>query len=335
MNYQETAYEDFPAPEPASMRSGADRLVGMGEFLTKPEWIDPVDLECTECGQTYSARRWQTNSRFPGKPVIHVVGGGRCPECWRKVREEEERQAEAQRQLKIAGSRRAMRLNCGIPSKYQDQDFSTFIHTGDRARYHTAFEAAWAYAEGFPLEARGRGYRSLVFFSHNSWGVGKTHLCAAIAHRILDRWNGPLDYGCPVRMISEYDLLSRITASYNYSPEERQLRQSEDDIIREMMAVPLLIIDDVAKRRVRDLRFVQRILFSIIDARDNAMRPIVMTANVDAEGLGLYLGGVDPWDPRGQDGDQATLDRLIGMCDGRFVQLEGKSYRRERGGGSG
>jgi len=168
----------------------------------------------------------------------------------------------------------------------------------------------------------------MVMFSEASWGVGKTHLAGAIAHRILDRWQGD-PFMCPVLFVSEPDILLQITATYNFNLEEKQTRESESDIINRLIAVPLLIIDDVGKRKVSDLRFVQRIHFSIIDGRYKKLKPIVLTANLDSEGLGRYLGGINPAEARTDGVDEATLDRLIEMCGGQFDKMDGKSYRRK------
>ena len=64
---------------------------------------------------------------------------------------------------------------------------------------------------------------------------------------------------------------------------------------------------------------MQRVLFSIIDGRYKAMRPMVVTANLSPEGLKLYLGG---------GGDEASFDRLWEMVKGKFIKIEGESYRR-------
>ncbi|MDD5475472.1 MAG: ATP-binding protein [Syntrophales bacterium] len=312
----------------------------LGEALGRLEKLDPAEVACKECGESYMAERYNWPVRVPREDYpqytkivyeTRIVGGGLCPNCQQAKAEERRKLEEAARIAEFAGVRRKARLACGIEAKYQDQDFSTFKTDGLAEDIQRAYKRAWEYAEGFPIEEGGKGYQSLVLFSANSWGVGKTHLAGAIAHRVLDRWTGEPP-SCPVRFISEPELLLRITATYNYSPEEKPYRECESDIINSLIAVPLLIIDDVGKRKAQDLRFVQRIHFSIIDGRYKRMRPVVLTANLDSEGLGRYLGGVNPSGAQDFHGaDEATLDRLIEMCRGRFNQIEGKSYRRYPG----
>lgn len=241
-----------------------------------------------------------------------VLGMGYCPKCVKRIDEEEKAREQAFKDNETMRQRRRWRLSCGIPPKFMNKDFSTF----DRTRQDKAFKVCWDYAEGYPFDKL-RGYESLLLFSEHSWGVGKTHLACAIGHRILDRWGGE-DISCPVLFVSEPDLYTRLQASYGFSGNGK--RESEADIIRQLTRVRLLILDDVGKRRVADPKFVQRIMFSIIDGRYREMLPMVITANLNPEGLETYLGG-------GQ-GDEASTDRLVEMCSKAFWQIEGDSYRK-------
>ena len=81
----------------------------------------------------------------------------------------------------------------------------------------------------------------------------------------------------------------------------------------------MLIIDDLGKVQRRDMEFVRRTLYAIINRRYDALLPVVITTNKDADGLKNYLGN---------DAEQATFDRIIGMTQGKFIQVKGQSYRR-------
>jgi hypothetical protein len=249
---------------------------------------------------------------------------GLCRPCINeKIAEEEElyRMAEDAR---IARQRRTWRENCGIPLKYLNEDFGTF----DQERpgnVKVAYKRCLAYALSFPLDYSAyvregnEAYPSLLLFSTDVWRIGKTHLAAAIGHEILNRWKGE-DIICPVEFISEPDLYRRIQATYSYSQEEKQYRESEDDIIRNMIYRPLLILDDVGKEKRTDPRFVQRTLFAIIDGRNKNLRPMVVTSNMGVDALKRYLGAND---------DEANFKRLWEMCNGKFIKLTGESYRRK------
>ncbi len=269
---------------------------------------------CRGCHEEYEAKI----SSLMG--VQYVIGVGYCPKCQKKRVKEEKEREEAERQAEIAKTRLQWRQNCGIPLKFMNEEFGTF----DKSRQVKAYEKCLAYAKNFPLTGY-RGYPSLLLYSDKSWGIGKSHLACSIGHNILNRWNGE-DIVCPIHFTTEPDLLMRIYATYNYTLEEKQYRESETDIINRLISVPLLILDDIGKRRTHDPRFVQRIMFALIDGRYRAMKPMVITANLTPERLKVYLGG-------GQ-GDEASYDRLLEMCGGgkglKFFCLEGESYRRRK-----
>jgi len=264
---------------------------------------------CKECGVEYDYKIYDIMGTSIASGVPY------CPDCRLKKEEEEE----ARRQAQIAHKRKLWRDNCGIPPKFMNQEFGTLDLDRPVQGLKLAYKRCLAYAEKYPLDDSYLGYPSLIIFSENSWGVGKTHLACAIAHKILNRWDGePIP--CPVKYISEVDLFYRIQASYSSNSEDRKYLPGESDIINELIAKRLLIIDDVGKRRVQDPRFVQRIYFAIIDGRYRSRRPIVITSNLNPKKLQKYLGGGH---------DSASFDRLMEMCQGKALKLEGESYRRK------
>ncbi len=275
--------------------------------------LAPVQCDCRWCGQPMMADRYQVAG--------NIRTYATCDKCRQDAEKARRQQEENDRLEIVALDREQFRKVCGITPKFQGVRFDTYDLEGLSNQLVKAKEKAVNYAENFPLETKGSGFESLILFSESSWGTGKTHLACSIAHRILDRWMGKPEY-CPVKFISEPDLFMSITATYNYTLEERARMPSETDIIRRLIAVPLLIIDDMGKRKPTDPRFVQRILFSIINGRYDYEKPLVLTANLNPDGLGAYLGG--------GDGDEAILDRLIGMCGGSFLRMDGKSKRRVR-----
>lgn len=248
-----------------------------------------------------------------------------CRECSDLITEQERQAEEAQKLAEIAAQRRQWRENCGIDIRYMFTDFSTFGQNrpGNIAEI---YRKCVDYADKFPVvydtwrRRTGKAYPSLLLFSTGVWGNGKTHLVSSIAHRILDRWNGE-KIASPVRLISEPEIYERIQQTYSYSYEERERKLSEQDIIDQLARVRLLIIDDIGKTPRRDMDFVRRTMFTIINKRYKALLPVVITTNKDKEGLRDYLGNNE---------DEATLDRIIEMTEGRFLQVKGTSYRRER-----
>jgi len=263
---------------------------------------------CRKCQQKYEPSYYDIMG-------LHLLrGDGYCLTCAQQVYEEMEAREEAARLAEIAGIRRKRRESSGIPPKFMDSDFSAF----EKGWQDKALKLAVAYAENFPIDRYPRGYRSLYLWSTESWGVGKTHLSAAICHRIYDRWDGTGNKGCPrIIFLSEPELFRRIQATYSFSREESQLRESEDDIIKSIVYADLEVLDDVGKEKRADPRFIQRTIYSIIDGRYKQQLPLILTANLDPNGLKEHL-------------ESASFDRVWELIEGKSVRMDGQSYRRRQ-----
>ncbi len=234
-----------------------------------------------------------------------------CPDCSAKYKAEEEAKEKLLEKRVIDDARLYGLGISGIPPKFMGCSFNTF----DKSWQDKALAFCKKYADDFPVDKRPLDYHSLYLWSQQSWGVGKTHLSCAIAHRIFERWTGG-NRGCPrIYFVSESDLFRQIQATYSFNREEAQTRDSEDDIIRKLTCCDLLILDDVGKERRSDARFIQRTLFGLIDGRYKLQLPMILTANVNADGLKAHLEG-------------ASFDRFFEMIGGKSVCMDGDSYRR-------
>jgi DNA replication protein DnaC len=293
-----------------------------------------VKQKCTDCGIEYTAVHYDMLG------VREVDSShGRCKKHQEEFALKAFQEEEAIRLSEVARVRKEWRDKSGIPLKFMTQEFATFDKKvgGNIAKI---LKVCVDYAEGYPITYREhilstkQSYRSLVLFSTlDMVGIGKTHLVCSIGHRILNRWNGeglsilevsqtdcrPIKWRCslrnPVQFVSEYELYRNIQGTYNYTLEEKQHMDSETDIINSLVGRDLLILDDIGKEPRKDMDFVQRILFAIIDGRYKSLRPIVLTTNKTPEELNIYLG-------------DASFDRLYEMTGGVFQKMTGKSYRR-------
>jgi DNA replication protein DnaC len=272
--------------------------------------LEPAEVPCMKCGNKFLSARWQIGN------VIKRIS--LCPECNSKLVEETKNQEQSEREEYLVASREKFRRICGILPRFSSSNFSNFKLDSDNHGIANAYRKTKEYADTFPVASGGRGFNSIILFSENSWGVGKTHLAVSIAQTIIDRWNGT-PMSCPIQFVTEPQLLLNITSTYNYSPEEKTYRDTEEKIIQKAIRVPLLIIDDLGKRTPSNPEFVRRIMFSIIDGRYSNNLPLVLTTNMSPEALRLYLGGGK---------DESCIDRLIEMCRGSFLRLDGKSRRR-------
>lgn len=266
----------------------------------------PETRTCIKCSKEYEPKYWEVLS------IKILRGQGNCPDCCHKMLEEEEAKEKARLEAEISQSRRIRISESGIPPKFLRENFTTF----DKGWQDKALVFCKKYAKEFPIDKRPIGYRSLYLWSSKSWGVGKTHLSCAIAMDIFNRWKGDIR-GCPmIIFVSESDLFRRIQATYSFTREEERYRDSEDDILRKLTGCDLLILDDVGKERRSDPRFVQRTLFGIIDGRYKAQLPVILTANVNGDGLKSHL-------------EDASFDRFYEMISGESACMDGQSYRRK------
>ncbi len=199
--------------------------------------------------------------------------------------------------------------NSGVPLRYRGKAFADF-----KVNKHNklAFDNCQEYVEGFPMRLPIE-YYSLGLFSKRVWGVGKTHLVCAIVKRLIERCQNIN----PVLYVTEPDMLGRIRKTYNH----RDGEETEDEVMRRLSTVPLLIVDDVGKEEVADPRFVQRVWFSIINTRYDNLLPVVITANLDPDDIAYHLGG--------SKNNEASFDRLYEMLQGVFYEIKGESYRRK------
>jgi len=247
------------------------------------------------------------------------MGYDYCPDCLRKWQELQDKKIKQEKPIDYNKEKREEWRNLRIPPMYLSKNFKNFdTKSGNLKKIH---DGCGEYANGFPfaykkyLEGHKKAYPSLMLSSFV--GTGKTHLACAIGHRILDRWNGE-NIPCPIYFVSESEIYRRIIATYSYTHEEKLDRPSEDDIVNYLIKVPVLILDDLAKEERNDYKFVQRIMFEIIDGRYRIMRPMIITTNKSSTELMNYLG----------DGkESACLSRLVEMCKDHNWQLQAEDYR--------
>lgn len=260
--------------------------------------------KCKQCGEEYEAKLVLIGKEYKD------TSSGYCENCRLPLVEKSDNGL-------INGVRKTWQ-DCNIPLKFKNANFSSLELRGN---LNKVIKICQDYAVKFPLcYSRlldgGIGYPSLMLCGN--YGVGKTHLVCAIANRIIDRWNGE-KITCPIILISEPDIYRQIQATFHYSYGEKQEKECEEDIIRRLVYIPLLIIDDIGKEQRQDQRFVQRILFSIIDSRYKLSKPVVVTTNLSADELDSYLGGGT---------ESASYDRLFEMCKGNMWFINTTSYRK-------
>ncbi len=264
---------------------------------------------CIGCGAEYEAHIGNVLG------IEIQFGRGYCQKCCHRIAEEEDKKEAESVTKKLTETREQWRRNCGIPLRFIDSRLSNFDVKVDRSILRMRNECD-SYIKEFSL-ASPQQSKSIVMYSHEMWGLGKTRLVCAIANGILDKWNGE-STRCPVYFVSEPKLFLRVKSTYDRR-NGTENHETEDDIYNQLTRVPLLILDDVGKEEVADPRFVQRMLFAVIDGRYGNILPMVITANLDTDGLARHLGG--------DRGNCASMERLMEMTGNIFWELKGVTYR--------
>ena len=293
-----------------SPRKQNGRLMPKCQAVENEPQIIKTPKNCIECGVEYEAHTGEVLG------VKIEFGGGYCPKCRAVKLEEQDRKEAEQKHYEQETMRRQFMDESGIPMRFKGSRFTNFSINVDRSIISVYHECK-KFVEAFSF-LNPRLSKSLVLYSSSVWGVGKTHLACAVANSIIAKWAGEI-MRCPVYFITEPQLFLKVRATFNRNHNEGQYQETEESIYKRLTTVPLLILDDVGKEDVSDPRFVQRVLFAIIDGRYQNMLPIVMTANLNPDELDAHLGGTR--------GNSASIDRLAEMTGNVFWEIRGKSYR--------
>lgn len=138
---------------------------------------------------------------------------------------------------------------------------------------------------------------------HGGYGLGKSHLAAAVCRAVLERG----EHSAFFRVWPEW--LQRLQLSWGQRNEPEAERESA--IVAEMARGWLVAIDDLDK--VKPSEWAQSQLFMVINRRLTDRLPTIVTCNArPGPQLAAVVG-------------KATTDRLLGQAT--VVQFEGPSYR--------
>jgi DNA replication protein DnaC len=250
--------------------SGKNLSTGMRPDQTMTS-ISEAAQSCPICGGT----GWITLD----VPVGHPDFGKLLP-CTARHAERDRSQIAAQR-----AARELAHLADMTFAAFQPEGHT--LNEDQRQSLRIAYEGAQRYAE----EPRN------WLLIQGGYGVGKTHLAAAIANACLSR-------GLPVTLLNAPDLLDYLRAAYSPSAGETFDRRFE-----ELRDAPLLILDDLGTQNAT--AWAEEKLFQILNHRYIARLPTVITTNL----------ALDELDPR-------LSSRLADMDLVRKLPIDAPDYRR-------
>jgi DNA replication protein DnaC len=127
-------------------------------------------------------------------------------------------------------------------------------------------------------------------------GTGKTYLAAAIVREVVTS-------GKPIKFRRAAQLYQAIRDSYG------QQGVSEEEILRDYIEAPLLVLDDLGTGSLSDHE--RRYTLEVLDRRLNADRPTIITSNWNLDDISMRL-------------DERVASRLSGF---KIVKFNGQDRR--------
>jgi len=216
------------------------------------------------------------------KPIVSPEGAQRVVrcDCWRD------------------GLAERLLHDARLPRRYQHCTLENFVTYGNES-LERAVGFARRLADSYPVAERG-------LFLLGPPGVGKTHLAVAVLRDVVRR------KGARALFYDTRELLRVIRQTY-----DPVARTSESDVLRPVMDVDLLVLDDLGAEKTSE--WVEETLNLIVNHRYSERRTTIFTSN--------YEDKPDPSDP------DALLcrigfrmrSRLHEMCE--FLDLDGADYR--------
>jgi len=195
-----------------------------------------------------------------------------CPSCSfeRQAAQEAIERSEQQRQAVATRLERQLGQAL-IPPRFKTKTFENYRATTNGQR--VALATCRDYAERFP-DAQAAG-RCLLLLGHV--GNGKTHLAAAIASLVVEK------HRCNVMYTTVSRVCQQVKASYG-----KDAAQSEREALEIFRAPELLILDEVGASYGTD--FERMLMFEVVNARYEDMKPTIVISNLFAQGLANALG---------------------------------------------
>ena len=192
----------------------------------------------------------------------------------------------------------------GVPPSFRDAHVYDLRQIREDDAKRAAVDVMRQYAEDGYIERN--GYRQWCILLSGSFGTGKTHAATAV---FLDRlWRSRRKQG----MWRKYtEFVREVQATYS-----RAAERSVQQVLASYQKTPLLLLDDVGDLTIdQETEDRRRLVYEVIDYRNDWMLPTILTTNLSASALQEQFG-------------ERTWERLSFMAT--LLRLEGANLRRNR-----
>ncbi|MGB9813502.1 MAG: ATP-binding protein [Thermovenabulum sp.] len=279
--------------QPAHMKNSTNEEVESG-LVDDPRY--PPE-PCPHCGRLLKYKAYSIFGKLFGTHLESCNCPGTIAERERFLQEQLEKQREEENRRRMERIERLFSQS-RLGRRFRQRTFETFEI---RDYNKKALEIALDYAKNFDnYKEKGEG-----LYITGGYGVGKTHLAAAIANYLIQNLKATVIFG------NVTTLLGRIRYAYSDSSQ-----YEEDQIMKELYDVDLLIIDDLGKEKPTE--WVEEKLYTVINQRYEDYKPIVVTSNLELEVIEQRL----------ENCGGAIVSRIIEMCRG--IKIVGSDFRKEK-----
>lgn len=206
------------------------------------------------------------NCHTPKQVRVHFLDMEKTPFCLCKCAQEKLAAEERARKEAEKAAIIAARRNAAFPdidsSTPPEEDMRGWTFDKDNGKQPQLIAAAKKYVESFDhFRMNGKG-----LLLYGSVGVGKTFAAACIANALIDR-----EYSV---LVTTFDRIEKTTFG---------MRTGRQEYFDSLNRYSLLVLDDLGAERGTE--YMQEIVYSVIDGRIRANRPMIITSNLTSQQL--------------------------------------------------